>query len=170
VERNSPKKCDSDPNYFVINVQPSLSQVLVKKEADGTKTYYVYGLGLIGQETGGEYLSYHFDYRGSTVALTDETGTVVERFLYSPYGLLLCDDASLTPLLFNGMYGVMTDDNGEQLKELLPQVSSVDVIANDGWTALTVASRNGDIEIVSFLLDNGSEVNASEGSGHSAIF
>jgi len=70
----------------VINTQPALSQVLVKKAADGTETYYVYGLGLIGQETGGEYTSYHFDYQGSTVALTDETGTVVERFLYSPYG------------------------------------------------------------------------------------
>jgi RHS repeat-associated protein len=96
----------------VINVQPALSQVLVKKAADGTETYYVHGLGLIGQEQNGEYLSYHFDYRGSTVALTDETGSVVERYLYSPYGLLLNGDASITPFLFNGMYGVMTDDNG----------------------------------------------------------
>jgi len=97
---------------YVINVQPALSQVLVKKAADGTETFYVYGLGLIGQEQNGDYLSYHFDYRGSTVALTDETGTIVERFLYSPYGLLLNGDASITPFLFNGMYGVMTDDNG----------------------------------------------------------
>ena len=32
--------------------------------------------------------------------------------MYSPYGLLLNGDASITPFLFNGMYGVMTDDNG----------------------------------------------------------
>jgi len=42
---------------YVINSQPALSQVLVKTEADGTQTYYVYGLGLIGQESNGEYLS-----------------------------------------------------------------------------------------------------------------
>jgi RHS repeat-associated protein len=97
---------------YVINSQPALSQVLVKTEASGTQTYYVYGLGLIGQETAGEYRSYHFDFRGSTVALTDESGQVLERFQYSPYGLLLSGDASKTPFLFNGMYGVMTDDNG----------------------------------------------------------
>ncbi|RKZ52001.1 MAG: hypothetical protein DRQ99_32810 [Candidatus Parabeggiatoa sp. nov. 3] len=67
---------------------------------------------MIGQETGGEYSSYHFDYRGSTKALTDETGQVLERFQYSPYGLLLSGEASTTPFLFNGMYGVMTDSNG----------------------------------------------------------
>ncbi len=67
---------------------------------------------LIGEETNGQYRTYHFDYRGSTVALTNETGSVVERFQYSPYGLLLSGDTSITPFLFNGMYGVMTDDNG----------------------------------------------------------
>ncbi len=68
-------------------------------------------MGLIGQETGDEYLSYHFDFRGSTVALTDSSGQVTESFQYSPYGLLLSGDASKTPFLFNGMYGVMTDSN-----------------------------------------------------------
>jgi RHS repeat-associated protein len=72
----------------------------------------VYGLGLIGQETGGEYTSYHFDLRGSTVALTNNQGQVTERFQYSPYGLLLGGNAEKTPFLFNGMYGVMTDSNG----------------------------------------------------------
>jgi hypothetical protein len=89
---------------YVVNSQPALSQVLVKEE-NGQKTFYVYGLGLIGQESNGEYLSYHFDFRGSTVALTDETGQIVERFQYSPYGTLLSGDASITPFLFNGMYG-----------------------------------------------------------------
>jgi RHS repeat-associated protein len=97
---------------YVVNSQPALSQVLVKTEADGTQTFYVYGLGLIGQETGGEYTSYHFDLRGSTVALTNNQGQVTERFQYSPYGMLRGGDASKTPFLFNGMYGVMSDSNG----------------------------------------------------------
>ncbi|EDN67551.1 Rhs family protein [Beggiatoa sp. PS] len=97
---------------LVVNSQPNLSQVLVKTEADGKKTFYVYGLGLIGEETGSEYTSYHFDLRGSTVALSNQTAQIVERFQYSPYGVLLSENAEKTPFLFNGMYGVMTDSNG----------------------------------------------------------
>jgi hypothetical protein len=66
---------------YIVNSQPALSQVLVKEE-NGQKTFYVYGLGLIGQEQSGKYLSDHFDLRGSTVALTNETGTVTKRFQY----------------------------------------------------------------------------------------
>jgi RHS repeat-associated protein len=96
---------------YVVNSQPALSQVLVKED-NGQKTFYVYGLGLIGQESNGEYLTYHFDFRGSTVALTDENAQVTERFQYSSYGLRISGDAAKTPFLFNGMYGVMTDSNG----------------------------------------------------------
>ncbi len=94
----------------MVNSQPALSQVLVKEE-NGQKTFYVYGLGLIGQEVNGEYTSYHFDFRGSTVALTDKNAQIVEEYQYSPYGLLLSGDSSKTPFLFNGKYGVMTDSN-----------------------------------------------------------
>jgi RHS repeat-associated protein len=98
---------------YVVNSQPALSQVLVRTKGNGEVTYYVYGLGLIGEASAGNYFSYHYDRRGSTVALTDESGQVTERFLYSPYGLLLSGDTNTkTPFLFNGMYGVMTDDNG----------------------------------------------------------
>ncbi|OQW87764.1 MAG: hypothetical protein BWK78_08865 [Thiotrichaceae bacterium IS1] len=96
---------------YVINSQPALSQVLVKDE-NGVKTFYVYGLGLLGDEKDGEYRSYHFDFRGSTVAITDQTGKVVERLQYGPYGELLKGEASVTPFLFNGKFGVMTEDNG----------------------------------------------------------
>jgi RHS repeat-associated protein len=102
---------DGQETRYVINSVPVLSQVLVRTQPDGTQTYYVHGLGLIGQEKQGQYLSYHFDFRGSTVALTDETGQVVELFQYSPYGFLLRGEASITPFLFNGRYGVMTDGN-----------------------------------------------------------
>jgi len=82
------------------------------KEESGVKTFYVYGLGLLGEEKEGEYRSYHFDFRGSTVAITDRTGKVVERFQYGPYGELLKGEAAVTPFLFNGKYGVMSDGNG----------------------------------------------------------
>jgi len=44
--------------------------------------------------------------------LTDKDAQIIEQYQYSPYGLLLSGDASKTPFLFNGMYGVMTDSNG----------------------------------------------------------
>ncbi|NJO16767.1 MAG: hypothetical protein HC877_13780 [Thioploca sp.] len=46
------------------------------------------------------------------MALTNERGEVVERFGYGPYGELVAGETSVTPLLFNGRYGVMTDPNG----------------------------------------------------------
>jgi RHS repeat-associated protein len=96
---------------YVVNLQPRLSQVLVKKKND-KRTLFVYGLGLIGEESENGYRSYHFDFRGSTVALTDKAGKVVKRFQYGPYGELVAGEVSHTPFLFNGQYGVMSDGNG----------------------------------------------------------
>ena len=93
--------------------------MLVKTEADGTQTYCVYGLGLIGQEQGGEYLTYHSDFRGSTVALTDANAQVTELFQYSPYGVLVRYHAETTPFLFNGMSGVMTDSHPSPISVLV---------------------------------------------------
>jgi len=45
------------------------------------------------------------------VAITDRTGKVVEKFQYGPYGELLKGEAAVTPFLFNGKFGVMTDEN-----------------------------------------------------------
>jgi len=59
---------------------------------------------LIGQEVNDDYTSYHFDYRGSTIALTDSSGQIVEQYQYSPYGLLLSGDSSKTPFLFNSRH------------------------------------------------------------------
>jgi RHS repeat-associated protein len=88
--------------------------VLVREQADGSQTFYVYGLGLIGEESAAGYLSYHFDLRGSTVALSGIDGGVVKQFQYSPYGGLVSESPALvdTPFLYNGRDGVMTDDTG----------------------------------------------------------
>lgn len=99
---------------YVINSQAVLSQTLVRTAADSTQTFYVYGLGLIGEEIGGVYQVYHFDLRGSTVALSDAAGNVVEQFQYSPFGGLVSHNPTEvdTPFLYNGRDGVMTDDTG----------------------------------------------------------
>ncbi|MGF1529718.1 MAG: RHS repeat domain-containing protein, partial [Candidatus Competibacterales bacterium] len=107
----------------VINPQAALSQVLIRKHPDGSQTYYVYGLGLLGESqvapSGNElpdsYLSYHYDLRGSTLALSDETGQVVARYAYGPYGQAMAVynlRGRETPFLYNGRDGVMAEANG----------------------------------------------------------
>jgi len=97
---------------YVVNPVAALSQTLVKTAPDGSQTYYVYGLGLIAEDGPQGYRTYHYDLRGSTVALADGEGQVVEQFVYSPFGGLVSGDASVTPFLYNGRDGVMTDPNG----------------------------------------------------------
>ncbi len=73
----------------------------------------MYGLGLIGQQDSTGYNVYHFDFRGSTVALTNSSGVVTDRFTYGAYGELLTRTGSNdTPFLYNGRDGILTDANG----------------------------------------------------------
>ena len=41
---------------------------------------------------------------------------------------------------------------------------------NDGWTALTVAAREGNVRAVNLLIEEGVDVNKQEGGGNSALF
>ena len=53
--------------------------------------------------------------------------------------------------------------NIDAIKSLVPKVSSIDAKANDGWTALTMAAFMGCASAVTYLLDNGSDINIPEG-------
>ena len=48
---------------------------------------------------------------GSTTAITSEQGVIVVSYSYGPYGELLTDSEG-EDFLYNGAYGVATDDNG----------------------------------------------------------
>lgn len=101
---------------FVVDPNERLSQVLMRIRS-GVTNYYVYGLGLLYEitETPSKtnVLTYHFDYRGSTVALTDSNGNITDQIEYSAYGLMTYHSGTNdTQFLFNGRYGVMTDSNG----------------------------------------------------------
>jgi RHS repeat-associated protein len=103
-------------NRFVVNPNARLSQVLIRIRG-GITNYYVYGLGLVYEVTETATNSYaryyHYDYRGSTVALTDDSGNVTDRFEYSAYGTLISRTGNTdTPFLYNGRFGVQTDPNG----------------------------------------------------------
>jgi RHS repeat-associated protein len=102
---------------YTINPNSSLPQLLMRIK-NGVTNYYVYGAGLLYQVTESaaatNTLTYHYDYRGSTVALTDGTGTnVTDQIEYSAYATMtIRTGTNDTPFLFNGRYGVMTDPNG----------------------------------------------------------
>jgi hypothetical protein len=91
---------------YVINPNAKLSQVLMRIK-NGVTNYYVYGAGLLYQvtesPTATNTLTYHSDYRGSTVALTDGSGNVTDRMEYSAYATLTYrTGVSDTPFLYNG--------------------------------------------------------------------
>ena len=101
---------------FVVNPNAKLPQVLMRIKGSVTN-YYIYGPGLLYQvtetATSTNMLTYHYDYRGSTVALSDGNGNVTDRIEYSAYGLMTYRAGTNDcPFLFNGLYGVQTDPNG----------------------------------------------------------
>jgi RHS repeat-associated protein len=103
---------DGITRTFVIDPSGALDRTLIRTKGT-TTTYYVYGLGLLYQEQATVYQQHHFDSRGSTVAITSNTGLVTDRFQYGPYGEPLGHTGSTdTPFQFNGRYGVQTDLNG----------------------------------------------------------
>lgn len=101
-------------SQFVIS--PNGSQVLIRVKG-ATTNYYVYGPGLLYEveetTTTTNEVTYHYDCRGSTIALTDANGNVTDRMEYSAYGLMTYRAGSTdTPFLFNGQFGVQSDANG----------------------------------------------------------
>ena len=98
--------------YVVDTTSSALSRVLVEKKGN-TVRQYIYATGLIMHVEGGEYATYHYDNRGSTVAITNGQGTVTDTFTYGPYGEQCGRTGKTrTPFLYNGRYGIETDNNG----------------------------------------------------------
>ena len=131
---------------YTINLKSIYSQTLIKREYEKnifgayteeiSSTSYTYGLGLISErrDTGEEYY-YHYNHLGSTMAVSDGSGEVIYRFVYSTYGELYdIKDGNGNSLgniaasegytyaemahalgmeyLYNGQYGVSTDIDG----------------------------------------------------------
>ena len=104
--------CGESETTYAYNTNGRLSQLLVKT-TDGVITKYVYGLGLIGEEKNGEFKTYHFDFRGSTVAITDSCGNITDTFRYDTYGRLESRTGNSFVIFgYNGRDGVVTDRNG----------------------------------------------------------
>lgn len=90
------------------------SNVLMDTDQSGSPiNLYVHGNGLVCRYdiTSNTYSYYHFDMRGSTVAITDAGGiTVTHKYQYGPFGESLQSTESFPqPFRYVGKFGVMTD-------------------------------------------------------------
>ena len=136
--------CGEIETTYAYNTNGRLSHLLVKT-TDGVVTKYVYGLGLIGEETNSNFKTYHFDYRGSTTAITDINGNVTDTFTYDTYGNLISrTGTSVVIFLYNGRDGVVTDNNGliymraRYYSPELRRFINADIIAGEISNAITL--------------------------------
>jgi RHS repeat-associated protein len=86
-------------------------------EADGNNNIariYIYGKGLIAMVTAtDQFYVYHYNATGSTIAVTDGSQAVVNKYAYDPFGNILSQvDAVPQPFKYVGQFGVMTEPNG----------------------------------------------------------
>ncbi|MBK8702551.1 MAG: RHS repeat-associated core domain-containing protein [Saprospiraceae bacterium] len=98
---------------FVLDILGT-SNILAETDANGQITdYYVYGLGLIARvKPNNTTHYYHFDFRGSTVAMTNASANITHAYQYDPFGKIMqqteADDNRFT---FVGKYGVMEEES-----------------------------------------------------------
>ena len=103
---------EDEDTIYTYNTNAKLSQLLMKT-TNGAVTKYVYGRGLIGEETNNSFKTYHFDCRGSTIAITDASGNITDTFAYDTYGKLISRTGTGKVIFgYNGRDGVVTDENG----------------------------------------------------------
>jgi RHS repeat-associated protein len=95
---------DGNATDYVIDSHNHTGYAQVLKEVGGANTVYVTGLDVLAQVTGAsapQYLSY--DGHGSVRALTNNAGSVVERYNYEAYGTLhKFTGTPATNLLYSG--------------------------------------------------------------------
>ena len=104
--------CSDADTTYTYDVNCELSRLL-SKTTNGNTTKYVYGRGLIGEEKCNAFKTYHFDARGSTIALTNEDGNITDTLRYDTYGKLISHiGESFIIFGYNGRDGVVTDKNG----------------------------------------------------------
>ena len=104
--------CEDEDTTYTYDTNCKLSKLLCKT-TNSVTTKYVYGRGLIGEEVGNTFKTYHFDCRGSTIAITDATGNITDTFAYDTYGKQIARTGTSNVIFgYNGRDGVITDGNG----------------------------------------------------------
>ena len=88
---------------------------LAETDVNGNITaYYVYGLGLISKITpSNEVYYYHYDGIGSTIGISDQSGSIVNKYAYDAFGKVLNQEETIpNAFKYVGQFGVMDEENG----------------------------------------------------------
>jgi RHS repeat-associated protein len=94
---------------FVVDPNSRLQRVLAETDTSGAITsYYTHGLGMIAEATApGDYYQYHYDVRGSTIAMTNGSQAIVNRYSYDPFGVVTASAELVeNPFQYMGQHGV----------------------------------------------------------------
>jgi RHS repeat-associated protein len=100
---------------YLIDSHRTAPRVVAETDGEGNITaYYVYGLGLDSKvSSDGRAFFYHFGEAGSTVAITDASGQVVNQYSYDPFGSGAAKSERIAnPFRFSARYGAVDDDDG----------------------------------------------------------
>ncbi|MCB0518458.1 MAG: hypothetical protein KDD27_05950, partial [Saprospiraceae bacterium] len=92
-----------------------MGNVLAETDNAGNITaYYVYGMGLIAKvDASNQSFYYHYDFRGSTIAMTNSGQTVVNQYSYDPFGQVMNSaEAVANPFKYVGKWGVCSEGTG----------------------------------------------------------
>ena len=134
----------NEDTTYTYDTNRKLSRLL-EKTTNGITTKYVYGHGLICEETNSTIKTYHFDNRGSTIAITDASGNVTDMFEYDTYGKLTSRTGTSDIIFrYNGRDGVITDFNGlayMRARYYSPEMRrfiNADIIAGELSNAITM--------------------------------
>ena len=136
--------CCSGDTVYTYDSNCRLSKLLCKT-TDGVTTKYVYGRGLIGEEVSNTFKTYHFDSRGSTIAITDSLGNITDTFAYDTYGKRVSHTGSNDIIFgYNGRDGVVTDKNGliymraRYYSPVMKRFINADIVAGGISNAITL--------------------------------
>lgn len=102
---------------YLLDLNGGMSQILAEMDStNSVKDYYIYGNGnlLSRISDDGQRFTYHYDHLGSTTAVTDDSGTVTEKYGYDEFGKVLASDPANADNQFRyvGEFGVMDEGNG----------------------------------------------------------
>ncbi|HLF64854.1 MAG TPA: RHS repeat-associated core domain-containing protein [Saprospiraceae bacterium] len=92
-----------------------MSQILIETNLNNDpENYYVYGLGLISRiKPDNSTRYYHGDFRGSTIAMTDEDGTFTHKYQYDVFGnLIVKQENDINSFQFLGLHGILLELEG----------------------------------------------------------
>ncbi len=99
---------------YVMDVENG-ANVLMEMQGNEIQCYYVYGKGLVSRiKPNAETEYYVSDYRGSVVAMVDDTedAVVTHRYQYDSWGnLVQSEETDFNPFRYVGNKGVMYDDS-----------------------------------------------------------